>query len=499
MGTLASRFRLLGRRFARDERGAVAVFLAAGLIVLMGVVGLGVDTIRGYLVQSRLSAALDAAGLAGARVMFSPNRDADIQMYFAANFPPGYMGATVTGPTIDVSSDSSVLTLTATADVDTSFMRVLGFETMSVASSSQITRQTELLELVMAVDISGSMGSWVSGGGSRIDAARQAALDLIDILYGAEAVAANLQIALVPWNGKVNVGLNGVAFDAGSTPPPVSVSSFTHPFSGATQSEVYLANNSPVPLLNPPPTDWRGCVFQRFTDDGDNNNDADIVIGSTTVGGADWPAWEPVITHDWDDPGDAGEPQSPGSCDLRVDGNECTPCPTIGITDLTSTRATIEAAVNQLTSPNGHTNAVQGLVWAWQVLMPTPPFTNAFSAPPPNVTRKRAILLLTDGEQTGQSGDGYKAAFGSNTSAQGNMSNNRMNQRLNDLATAIKNEGILIYTVQFANTSGSLATLLKSVSTTPSEPFYNTAQSRQALLDVFHQIANDLAELHVSM
>ena len=118
---------------------------------------------------------------------------------------------------------------------------------------------------------------------------------------------------------------------------------------------------------------------------------------------------------------------------------------------------------------------------------------------PPNIQRKRAIVLLTDGEQTGRSGDGYKAAFGSGTSAQGNMTDNKMNQRLNDLATSIKNQGILIYTVQFANTSGSLADLLKSVSTGPASPFYNTAQSGSALLDVFHEIANDLAELHVSM
>jgi hypothetical protein len=448
-------------------------------------------------VQSRLSAALDAAGLAGARVMFSPTRDADIQMYFAANFPPGFMGATVTGPIITASSDNTVLTLTASANVDTSFMRVLGFENMNVASSSQITRQTEMLELVMAVDISGSMGSGVSGGGSRISAARQAALDLIGILFGADAVSANLQIALVPWNGKVNVGFNGVAFNAGATPPPQTVPSYTNPLTGApAQTQVHLANNSPVPLLSPPPADWRGCVFQRYTHDGNNNNDADLVIGSTTIGGADWPAWEPVKTHD----PDAGEPQSPGTCDMQVDGNECTPCPTIGITDLTSTRATIEAAVNQLTNPDGYTNAVEGLVWAWQVLMPTPPFTSAFADPPPNITRKRAILLLTDGEQTGRSGDGYKAVFGSGNNAQGNgTSDMKMNHRLKVLATAIKNEGILIYTVQFANTSGSLANLLKSVSSGPAEPFYNTAQSRQALLDVFHQIANDLAELHVSM
>jgi Flp pilus assembly protein TadG len=495
MDTFVSRFRRFRRRFVKDERGAVAIFLAAGMITLVGVVGLGVDTIRGYLVQSRLSAALDAAGLAGARVMYSPTRDQDIQMFFNANFPPGFMGATITGPTIATNSDNSKLTLTASANLDTTFMRALGINTLNVASTSEITREVSMLEVVLAIDISGSMGSSVSGGGSRIDAARTAALSLTDILFGANAISANLQVALVPWNGKVNVGLNGVAFDATSTPPPTTVTSFTNPLTGATQNEVYLANNSPVPLLAPPPADWRGCVFQRYTDDSDDDNDADRLIGGISIGGADWPAWEAVKTYN---PG-AGEPISGGTCGLQVDGNECTPCPSEGITDLTSTRSVIDASINQLTNPGGYTNAVQGMVWAWQVLMPTPPFTGAFAPPGPNIQRKRAIVLLTDGEQTGRSGDGYKAAFGSGTSAQGDLTDNMMNQRLNDLATAIKNQGILIYSIQFANTSGSLADLLKSVSTGPASPFYSTADSQQALNDVFKEIANDLAELHVSM
>ncbi|MHA1600836.1 MAG: pilus assembly protein TadG-related protein [Alphaproteobacteria bacterium] len=495
MGTLVSRFRRLGRRFAKDERGSIVVFLAAGLIVLIGVVGLGVDTVRGYLVQSRLSAALDSAGLAGARVMFSPTRDADIQMYFAANFPPGYMGATVTGPIINVDPGNSVLTLSASADVGTSFMRVLGFDTMTVASASQITRQTNYLEVMLAIDVSGSMGSSVSGGGSRIAAARTAAKSLTQILYDAAATPGSLQIGLVPWNGKVNVGINGVAFDAGATPPATNVSSFTNPLTGATQTEVYTANNSPVPLLDPPPTDWRGCVFQRHTNDADNANDADLLIGGMTVGGADWPAWEPVKTYN---PG-AGEPISGGTCDLEAFGKECTECPDEGITDMTITQTTIDNAIDEL-SAGGYTNAVQGMVWAWQVLMPTPPFTKAFTSLPPNTTRKRAIVLLTDGELTGRSGDGYKAVFGNSTNAQGNGTNDfKMNHRLKLLATAIKNEGITIYTVQFANTSGSLADLLKAVSTGPAPPFYNTAASQQALDDVFKEIANDLAELHLSM
>ena len=511
MAALASRIRQSWRRFAKDERGAVAVFLGAGIIVLVGVVGLSVDTIRGYLVQSRLSAALDSAGLAGGRVMFSPTRDADIQMFFNANFPPGFMGATVTGPTIATDPSNSVLTLSASADVGTTFMRVLGFDTLTVASTSQITRQTNILEVMLAIDISGSMNSSVSGGSSRIAAARTAAKSLTSILFNAATTPGSLQIGLVPWNGKVNVTYNGVAFNAAATPPPLAVTPFINPLTGVLQSpsEVYFANNSPVPLLSPPPANWRGCVFQRYIHDGDPANDADLLIGSVSIGGKDWPAWEPVLTSQdglsvSTTPKSAnGEPISGSTrCDLQVSSNECTPCATQGITDLTTVQATIDGAIDQLTGlpSDAYTNAVGGLTWAWQVLMPTPPFTSGFTVLPPNTTRKRAIILLTDGEQTGRSGDSYKTAFGDGNNAQGNGTNDfKLNHRLKLISTTIKAEGILIYTVQFANTSGPLADLLKSVSTGPNSPFYNTAQSQQALDDVFRTIANDLAELRVTM
>ena len=85
-------------RFALEKRGGLAPFFAISIIPLIAFVGIGTDTARGYILKSRLSYALDAAGLAGGRVVYSANRDADIQMYFDANFPPGYMGATVDGP-----------------------------------------------------------------------------------------------------------------------------------------------------------------------------------------------------------------------------------------------------------------------------------------------------------------------------------------------------------------------------------------------------------------
>ena len=108
----------------------------------MGALGLATDTARGYLVKARLSQALDAAALAGGKVYFSTQRDADIKKYFAANFPSAsapvynapytatFMNAKVTlnAPVNGGVSGKENLTLKAEATIPTTFMRVLGFD-----------------------------------------------------------------------------------------------------------------------------------------------------------------------------------------------------------------------------------------------------------------------------------------------------------------------------------------------------------------------------------
>ena len=153
---------------------------------------------------------------------------------------------------------------------------------------------------------------------------RTAAATLVDILFGDEAVKDRLNIGLVPWNGKVNVGRDGAIFDPAATVTE-AVPGFVNPETGAAQSEVYFANTSPVTLLAPPPPAWRGCVFNRFLDDGEAATDADTLFGPVSAAGADWPAWQPV--------GPEEPVLSPGplrTASTRLDGEvqrrECTPC-----------------------------------------------------------------------------------------------------------------------------------------------------------------------------
>ncbi|MBK18809.1 MAG: hypothetical protein CMM52_08235 [Rhodospirillaceae bacterium] len=182
---------------------------------------------------------------------------------------------------------------------------------------------------------------------------------------------------------------------------------------------------------------------------------------------------------------------SGGTCSSAVGGSECRPCLSHGITALRNVKQEVLDAINELQSPTGTTNIPQGLGWAWRVLTPGAPFTEADPNPPGD--RQQAIVLLTDGENYGGSGDGYKGVFGVGSAAQSDMDN-----RLTELATNIKASGVVIYTIQFANSGSAMQTLLKSVATGPDSPYYHYAPDGTALQQVFQEVANHLSELRIS-
>ncbi len=478
------------RRLAVDRRGGVAVFMAIALIPILGLMGIATDTARAYIVKSRLSSAVDAASLAGGQIFFSSHRDDDIRMFFEANFPEGYLGATVDGPNIVADDAHEKVEVTATATVPTTFMHLFGKESVDVYAAAEVTRKMQALDVVLSIDISGSMNSAAPGGGRRIDAAKSAAYELIDILFGADGTKDMLSIGLVPWSSKVNVMVQGKPFDPGATTSK-SVASFPNPENDNTvQNRIWFANNSPVPLLTAPPADWDGCVFSRYIQNASDADDGDIRYGAYVGGGANWPGWQPIFPGDH--PKWGGEPVdgSKHNCKLSIAKEECTACPSVGITPLQHKKSAINSAVSKLRA-TGNTNIPAGLGWAWRVLKPEAPFTEADPNPP--YVRDQAIVLLTDGENCANSGDGYKRVFGSC-----NGGRDAMDARLRKLAANVKADNVHIYVVQFANQGTELQTLLKGIASGPSEPFYYYAPSGADLKKAFREIANHLSELRLS-
>jgi len=478
------------RSFAANDRGGIAVFMAVALIPLLGLMGIATDTARAYIVKSRLSSAVDAAALAGGHVFFSKHRDDDIRMFFDANFPAGYLGASVSGPEIFPDTAHEKIEVTATATVPTNFMHLFGYKSVDVYAAAEVTRKIRALDVVLSIDISGSMNSAAPGGGRRIDAAKNAAFELIDILFGADGTKNLLSIGLVPWSSKVKVMVEGKPYDPGLTKIK-NVPSFLNPENdNKPQNTVWYASNSPVPLLSAPPADWNGCVFSRYVHNASDADDGDIRYGAVTTGGAQWPGWQPVFPGSHPRWGGEPVPGAEAKCTLSIAGEECSACPGVGITPLQHKKQNIRDAVARL-SATGNTNIPAGLGWAWRVLKPDAPFTEADPNPP--YVRDQAIVLLTDGQNCANSGDGYKRMFGSCSEGR-----DEMNTRLRKLAPNVKADTVQIYVVQFANKGTALQSLLKEIASGPTTPYYYYAPSSGDLKKAFREIANHLSELRLS-
>jgi len=149
----------------RRERGAVLIMVALAMLVLLALVGLVVDGGLAYLVKARLNAAVDSAALAGARAI-PEGTTKDTQAaaaraaaadFFAANIPDNYLLSSPKLLSTEVSFDTGRVTIDvrAEAPMKVSFMRVLGFSSLTPVAYAQTIRKD--LDMALVVDTSYSL------------------------------------------------------------------------------------------------------------------------------------------------------------------------------------------------------------------------------------------------------------------------------------------------------------------------------------------------------
>jgi len=145
--------------------------------------------------KSRLSYALDVAGLAAGRVMYDETlRDEMAAKFFAANFLNNYMNASVTGPVVIYDDQENTIQLDAVATMGTSLMSVLGLSDMNVSGSSTVKLSSVNIEVTVVLDVTGSMG------GQKIADLKAAAKDLVDIVVQDVQEPHFSKVALVPYS-----------------------------------------------------------------------------------------------------------------------------------------------------------------------------------------------------------------------------------------------------------------------------------------------------------
>lgn len=150
------------------ERGIAVIMTALTLVFLIPIVGLGIDSGLLYLAKAKLTSACDAGALAAARSLNrgltladqEANARARALAFFDANYPSGFLQST--GRTRDVSVSETAYRLrtvivTATSTQPVYFMRLLGFNNVTIAATGRANRRD--VNLMMVLDRSGSMAN----------------------------------------------------------------------------------------------------------------------------------------------------------------------------------------------------------------------------------------------------------------------------------------------------------------------------------------------------
>ncbi len=531
-------------RFNRDNRGVSAVIIAFLAIPIFGAIGLSIDLGRAYVLKSKLSTALDAAGLAVGRNIFAPTDAeiyADAQKYFDANFPSGFMGTdpiTMNSETVTWDSTRENISLNIRADMGTTFMNVLGQPSLAVGAVTEIKRDNRGMELVLVLDNTGSMGSSL-GSSTRLDELKSASKNLVDILYGNDQTKDKLWVGIVPYTMAVNVGPQNIDWLKNTYKTNLtnnSTSIFT-----ADSSNTSLGRDVTGDGVNDTVYGWEGCVEMR-----------DHLLGGTEDI-SDNPPNNDFVPYFWNDyfrdsDNDFHGDNSGGDTETNNDWKKYSSkkgnyysvtsstgpnryCPESMVLPLTAEKDTIKSHIDSMDADGG-TAINLGMVWGWRVISPrwrgewqgssTLNLPTGYSALPLDYGEEfmdKVVVLMTDGLNTlGTNSSAYDIyhAYARSELFDTNPTTNKYDYRgfLRQAAlsgsgysnypdivddkvlancTAMKNAGIIVYTVLLVDGNSSM---MRDCATSPKHAF--VATSAEELADNFNTIGEELSNLRIS-
>ncbi len=143
----------------KNQTGAVLPMIAIGMIMLLAIAGLALDSSRGFIRQAQMARAVDAAVLTAARELRAGQSQARQQALAMAS-ANGFTNATG-GVNLNVAFGTNpegeqTVTMTGTQPMSTILMRVLGIDQVTVAAAA--TAAVPPVDLTLVLDQSGSLG-----------------------------------------------------------------------------------------------------------------------------------------------------------------------------------------------------------------------------------------------------------------------------------------------------------------------------------------------------
>jgi Flp pilus assembly protein TadG len=523
--------------YLRHTTGAIALLFALMAPVVIGSVGMALDMAQAYLVQQRLSQALDAAALAAA----ASSGDEDVitqkvKDFFDVNYPEERLGLTFV-PEVVVDGDE--VTVTGHAQYNTWFLKLLGIETVDLFAKSIVQREVQGLEVALVLDNTGSMDSEDEDNNpsttniteaDNIYALKVAATNFINIMFSNTSNPNFVRIGMVPYSNTVNVGRYGLgqnpdgsAYGDAFVTLPSGISYTTNRSSSSgwygcvVEHKATNYNAAATHVSGSSGQLWRtgsgsgcnsatNCRGHGWAPNSTTNDPYDYDVLDTYEGPWDIYMFGKIISNNQQCTGTGYSSSRCSNCtgsSSRCASTYCycgystpnTGCPYASVVPISSDQEflleQVEPDDDNLMRPDGNTLGNIGLAWGGRLISPEPPFEEG--NPWDSDYWKKAVVLMTDGDNT-ENGTYSSYWF---TSKSG-MTEAKLDTRLAETCEALKEKGVLIYTVVFSdNGAVSLATqnLYQACATT--EDQYLLATDQEALIDAFEQIARELSNLHI--
>ena len=439
---------MLLSRFLKDRNGSITPMFALAIVPVVGFVGASIDYSRANSIKAGMQSALDATALAMAKLAptLTPT---DLQTkstaYFNAMFSHTDAKSMTITPTYTTAGGSQ-LTVSASASMDTAFMKLMGYSNLGIKSSSTVKWGNQRLRVALALDNTGSMND-----DGKIGALKTATKSLLDQLKAAATNNGDVYVSIVPFSKNVKVdtsNYNASWLDWEDWDDDNGHDSSTTTCTTKKTGKSGKAKNKCTTTTTWVPDNhntWNGCITDR-----DKEYD---VSGSapTSTAATKFP------TEQYD------------SCPVAVKG-------------LTYDWSSMTTLVNSMT-PNGTTNQTIGLVWAWMSLTGGGPFT--VPTMDSNYKYQQTIVLMSDGLNTENRWDGN-----------GSQQSPQVDARMSLACTNAKAAGLTIYTIHVNTNGDPTSTVLKNCASSSSNFF--TVTSSGQLSTVFNQIGTQLSQLRIS-
>ena len=463
--TIFRRVRAAIRRFAGADQGNIAVLFAIAAVPIISFVGAAIDYTRANTARSAMQAALDTTALMLGKdltdgTITSTQISAKATAYFNALYNnTDAKSVAVTATYTAASGNGSTILLNGSASLDTQFMKVAGFPTLGINTSSTSAWGNVRMRVAMALDNTGSMAS-----DGKIAALRTSAASLVDQLSALAKNPGDVYVSVIPFAKDVNVGASNYS-QSWIDWSDWDSSSRTNSWGTCSQSwrTTRSSCQSNGATWTPDRSKWTGCVTDR-TQPYDTQNTAPSAGNAPTL----FPAEEYYENSEtYCKPGN--DPPLQQLMPLSY--------------DWTAIKATISAM-----QPTGGTNQPIGIAWAWQSLQQTSPL-NA-PAEDSNYTYKKALIVLSDGLNT----EDRWPAYGNGQTQYGGQ----IDARQKILCDNIKAQGVIIYSIQLNTGSpGDPTSAVLQYCASGTDKFYHVRDASQTLT-VFNSIGTSLAKLRVA-